>query len=298
MTEVVAGLDIGATKIAVRVESLSGEVLTDLVIPATGWAVEPADRAAAYLRDRLDPAVPAGGSVRAVGVGAQNGDSAQICDDLRDALARLGYRCTVVNDAALLVPAAGATAGIGVIAGTGSIAVGTDASGTTIAAGGWGWVIGDDAGGSGILREAVKAALFAHDAGRGDDGLLGALCAAYGVPTAERLARAVNDDPTVANWAPYAPVVLAAADAGSAVAAEVVEQAGESLAVLVDQLVARGAVGDTVVAAGGVIVGAPRLYEALRARLATRQPHLRLVLLTEPPVVGAVTLARRLLAGD
>jgi N-acetylglucosamine kinase-like BadF-type ATPase len=296
VTDVVVGVDVGATKLAVRVESVSGAVLTDRVLPADDWAAEPADRAAAWLRDRLP--VPAGATVRALGVGAQGGDSAEVRDELRAALARLGFPATVVNDAALLVPAAGATAGIGVIAGTGAIAVGADASGTAIAAGGWGWVLGDDAGGAGIVRDAVKAALFAHDAGEPDDGLLAALRTAYGVPTAERLARAVNDEPTVPNWAPHAPAVFAAADAGSALAAGIVDGAGEHLAVLVDQLVARGAVGDTVVAAGGVLVGAPRLYEALQARLATRQPHLRLVLLTEPPVVGAVALARRLLAGD
>jgi hypothetical protein len=56
----------------------------------------------------------------------------------------------------------------------------------------------------------------------------------------------------------------------------------------VHRLVARGAVGSTVVAAGSVIVGQPRLADAFRARVS-----LDVQLLTDAPVAGAVALARR-----
>jgi hypothetical protein len=64
----------------------------------------------------------------------------------------------------------------------------------------------------------------------------------------------------------------------------------------VDQLVRRGAVGDSVVAAGSVIANQPRLLAALSARVAASHPSLGVVLLEDAPVAGGVELARRLAA--
>jgi len=133
---------------------------------------------------------------------------------------------------------------------TGSIGIAEDADGSPLQAGGWGWVLGDEGGAAAIVREATRAALAAHDAGRADDGLLTALQRAFGVPDAERLARAVNDDPTVGNWAPRAPAVFAAADHGSALADAVITAAAGQLTTLVGTLIARGAVGCDVVGRG------------------------------------------------
>ncbi len=293
---VVAGIDVGGTKVAIRVETLAGERVADGRSDARDWAAAPAPAAASWLLDRLGQCVPEGTTVAAVGVGAQGCDSAHIAADLRRALEARGLRAVVVNDGQLLVPAAGLEDGIGLVAGTGSIGVGADASGNTQLAGGWGWILGDEGGAVGIVREATRAALAAHDEGRADDGLLDGLQRAFGVPTAERLARAVNDDATIANWAPRAASVFAAADDGSALAAAVIDAAAADLATLVSRLIARGAVGSTVVAAGGVIVRQPRLAKALGHCLAIRHPRIVLRILDEDPVTGAVVLARRLLA--
>lgn len=125
--------------------------------------------------------------------------------------------------------------------------------------------------------------------------MLSTLQQAFGVPDAEQLARAVNDEPTVDNWAPRAPAVFAAAGQGSALADAVIIAAAGQLTVLVGTLIARGAVGSDVVAAGGVIVNQPRLARAFQDHLALRHPSLSLRILDEEPVAGAVTLARRLL---
>jgi N-acetylglucosamine kinase-like BadF-type ATPase len=246
------------------------------------------------VRRLLERTLPAELEPRAIGLGAQGLDTAEIAEEFAAALSAQGIRARCVNDAALLVPAAGLSAGIGLIAGTGSIGVGTDGSGAPLITGGWGWVIGDEAGAAGIVREATRAALRAHDDGLPDDGLLSALCAAFGVGDAERLARTVNDEPTMDNWGPAAPAVFAAADDGSTLASTVVENAGRHLARLVDQLVRRGATGADVVAAGSVIVGQPRLFGALVRLVGERHPAFTVHLLTDPPVAGAVALAREL----
>ncbi|MFC4031680.1 BadF/BadG/BcrA/BcrD ATPase family protein [Streptomyces polygonati] len=286
------GADVGGTKLAVRVETPEGAVRADVEVPAAGWEAAPVDRAARWLLDHLGRAVPSGDEIAAVGVGAQGCDTQEHCAHLAAALESLGVPATVVNDAALLVPAAGLDHGIGVIAGTGSIAVGADPAGTVLFAGGWGWVLGDEGSAPAIVREAAKAALGAYDAGREDDGLLSALLAHYGDPDPQTLARSVNDEPTTANWGPAAPAVFRAAAAGSSLALGVVDEAAVQLTALVGRLRGRGARGRTVVAAGGVLVGQPLLADRLRAHLATAHPDLTLRLLDVAPVTGAVALAR------
>ena len=295
---VLVGADVGGTKIAVRVQALSGEVRADERYLAGGWSASPVDDAARWLLAHVARVVPAGDEIAAVGIGAQGCDTREHCERLGAAIGKLGVPAVVVNDAALLVPAAGLASGIGVIAGTGSIAVGTDTDGDTLFAGGWGWVIGDEGSAPAILRDATKAALNAHDAGSPDDGLLAALLAHFAVADPQALARAVNDDPTTANWGPGAAAVFRAADDGSTLAAAVVDQAAWHLAVLVARLIARGAVGTTVVAAGSVIVHQPRLVRRLRKHLNDTHPELALRVLDVPPVAGAVALARARLAAD
>ncbi|WP_431805676.1 BadF/BadG/BcrA/BcrD ATPase family protein [Microbacterium paraoxydans] len=294
-TALVVGMDVGGTKAAVRATDAAGRVVADVVVGSAEWDAEPAEAAAAWLEDVLARALPSGAAVGALAIGAQGLDRPEVAHDLEQALSARGFtRVRCVNDAALLVPAAGLTKGIGLIAGTGAIGVGADAAGEPLVTGGWGWVIGDEAGAAGLVREATKTALLGHDDGEPDDGLLGALLADFDVADAERLARIVNDEPTMANWGPHAAAVFRAADAGSALAAGVIDAGAEHLVRLVDQLRRRGAAGRTVVAAGGVITAQPRLAEAVRALLAARHPELDFVLLDEQPVAGAWFLANRL----
>jgi N-acetylglucosamine kinase-like BadF-type ATPase len=301
--DLLAGVDVGGTKLAVRAETLTGELVADVTLAASGWSATPAAPAAAWLLRHLSQCLPADGRVVAAGVGAQGCDSARICEDLRLALAASGIAATVVNDGGLLVPAAGLDTGIGIVAGTGSIAVGTGPSGEVLLAGGWGWVLGDEGGAAAIVRDATRAALRAHDEGQADDGLLAALLDAFGVDgagagAAERLARLVNDEPTAENWSPRAPAVFAAASAGSARAAAVIEASAAELAALAGRLRTRGAVGTAVVAAGSVITRQPRLARALTAHLERVDPALEPRILDGEPVAGAVTLARRLAGSD
>lgn len=291
----IVGMDVGGTKAAVRATTADGRLVADVVVSSAEWDAEPVDAAADWLVDVLARALPTDAVVDALAIGAQGLDNVPVARDLAEALRLRGHaRVRCVNDAALLVPAAGLDAGIGLIAGTGAIGVGVDATGAPLAAGGWGWVIGDEAGAAGLVREATRAALLAHDDGEPDDGLLGALLADFDVADAERLARAVNDEPTMANWGPHAAAVFRAADAGSALAARIVHEGAAHLVRLVTQLRRRGAVGDAVVAAGGVITAQPRLADAVRALLAQQHPDLGFVLLDEQPVAGAWYLANHL----
>ena len=295
LEELIVGVDVGGTKAAVYASTAEGVIVVDTVVSALEWDAEPVTSAVEWLMAALTSALPEGSTVGALVIGAQGLDNADVISDLESALHQHGYEnVQCVNDAALVVPAVGLDDGMALISGTGAIGVGADAEGRLVSAGGWGWVLGDDAGAAGIVREATKAALLAHDNGEADDGLLAELLHEFGVSNAERLARRVNDDPTMANWAPHAPAVFRAADAGSTRADQVVRRAADHLALLVDQLVRKGAEGTVVVAAGGVITHQPRLSAYVDEALASHHPQLQLLLLTQPPVVGAWILALRL----
>lgn len=293
MIPVVIAMDIGGTKTAVVVERLDGTRVVDLELPSEDWSATPAASAARWMAARIASAVPDAHRVVALGAGAQGCDSNEHRRELEAALRDIGIDAIVVNDAALLLPAAGIDRGIAVIAGTGAIGVGQDAAGDYLFAGGWGWVLGDEAGAAGIVRDATRAALLAHDQGLPDDGLLGALMASFQAVDAPALARAVNDEPTMDNWGSRAPVVFAAADAGSARALAVITGAARHLVDLVGQLRHRGAVGRDVVAGGSVIVHQPRLMTTFQTLLGQQQPDLRPHLLSGPPVLGALALAHR-----
>lgn len=293
MTDLIAALDIGGTKTQLILEDTAGNRVLDITEPSIEWDAEPEDKAAAWIAERVARHTPVGARIVALAFGAQGINRTETGRNLERELEALGYRTKAVNDASLIVAAAGFTAGIGVISGTGAIAVGADAAGRFMAAGGWGWVIGDEGSAAGLVREAVRAALRANDEGRPDDGLLGQLIATFGVADAERLTRQVNDDPTVDNWAPHAPAVFAAAEAGSSLARDVITEGGRELAALVTQLHNRGATGSAVVVAGSVIVNQPSLLKAFRHAVASRHPELEVHVLGDAPVEGAVHLARR-----
>lgn len=203
----------------------------------------------------------------------------------------------VVNGAMLVVPAAGMEEGLGVIAGTGSIAVGRSAGGRLVMAGG--------GGGSSATRGARwpsaarrRRPLLALDEGHEDAELLQRLQAALGVPDADGLTLALTEDPSPGHLGPIAPAVFAAADAGSMLAQRAIAAGAAALATLVGRLRRKGAVGRVAVAAGGVMTGQPRLYEGFRDRLHQAHPDLEVRLLEEAPVAGALVLARRLAEGN
>jgi N-acetylglucosamine kinase-like BadF-type ATPase len=197
MREVI-GIDIGGTKTHLAV-GVGMEVVKERIMSTPAWRTHaiPHNAAAlqALVRDWLgDPAMR-----WPLAVGAHGCDNTQQCDEFAAELRQyFGGEVQVVNDAELLVPAMGLASGIGLIAGTGSIAVARDAAGRLLTAGGWGWVLGDEGSASGLVREATRAVLDALDQGLPPDPLGRRLLAAFGAGDGAELAMAV----TTATWCP------------------------------------------------------------------------------------------------
>ncbi|WEO93754.1 BadF/BadG/BcrA/BcrD ATPase family protein [Streptomyces sp. FXJ1.172] len=290
---VLVGIDVGGTKTHLR--AVAGDTtVADHVRPSSGWRPHHPVAAAGWLARLVAGALPAGLRPSALAVGGHACETPRQCAQIRTAL-RLHFDAPalVVGDAELLVPAAGLDRGVGLVAGTGSVAVGRQADGTPVQVGGWGAVLGDEGGAAGLVREAVRVCWAAHDRGEPPEALTSALLSAFDVPEVPALGAALESaaDPSAA-WGRAAPAVFAAAEAGSALAREVIATGGRSLAALVTLLARRGAAASDVVVAGSTVLAQPPLYDAFTAALAESLPSARPRPLRVPPVAGAVVLAR------
>ncbi|MGW6013949.1 N-acetylglucosamine kinase [Streptomyces sp. NPDC055210] len=286
----------GSVTESVAAVAAAAGTVADHVRASTGWRPHDPASAAAWLAALLDDVLPRGTRPAAVAVGGHACETPRQCEKIRSALqALLHVPCRVVGDAELLVPAAGLDKGVGLVAGTGSVAVGLLPDGTAIQVGGWGAVLGDEGGSAGLVREAARAVWAARDRGEPPDVLADRLTAAFGVPEVPALGAALESAADVsAEWGRHAPSVFAAAEEGSSLARAVIAEGGRALARLVVLLAGRGVPVDDVVVAGGAVLGRPVLYEAFTAALAEALPSARPRPLRVPPVEGAVALARAL----
>lgn len=297
-TGCLVGIDIGGTKTHVRVRRAAGTD-QDLVVPSERWRRGPLTGRdnARRLRAVVDEVIGAD-RVCALVAGVHDCDTAEQCARFRRLLGAewsLVEHLDVVNDAQLVAPASGRPDSLAIILGTGSIVVGRDSTGSPVLAGGHGWLLGDPGSAPGLVREAVRAVLFARDAGEAPHDVLATLLTAhFVVEDAADLGYALSARPDLHRWAEAAPVVFDAAERGSRLAAQVVDSAAAAIATQVHQAVSRGAVPDSVVCAGGVVTHQPLLYDRIVARLADVVPTAEVSLLRGDPVRGAIVLASRL----
>ena len=287
------GIDVGGTKTHVRAVAES-RLLADQVYSSEGWVPADFRRAGAFLAELIARTIP-GRTPVAVAVGAHGCDSAEDAAALTAELELLvGAPCVVLNDAELLAPSVGLGDGIGLVAGTGSVAVGRDAQGQPVYVGGWGWLFGDEGSAPGLIREAARASLAARDRGETPDLLAALLLDAYEVSEVTDLPDAMAAQAGAREWGSRASLVFDALEGGSAVAEAVVEDAAEALALLVVKVAARGVDASGVAVGGGVILNQPPLYDAFVRRLAALLPDTAVHRLDVPPVQGALVIAERL----
>lgn len=307
MLDVVAGFDAGGTSTKCALMTLEGEVVAYGEAGPGNFQLVGEAGLRTVLSEAFGRArAAAGGEVRVHAIwcgvaGASSGAERErigaVCREL--ALAPL-WRVTGDMVPAL---AAGTRAqpGIVVIAGTGSICWGCDASGQSARAGGWGYLLGDEGSGFAIGRSAAAAALRSFD-GRGPKtSLLHRILHALGCADVHALVRCVYgaDQPRTL-IASLAPVVLEAAEDGDPVAMGILDEAAEALVqgVLAVHRALHFGGEVTVVASGGLLQRTDALLRRVRLLLAPRLPAARVVLPAVEPVVGACYLALRALRGE
>lgn len=211
---------------------------------------------------------------------------------------RIGYkaRILVVNDAliALMAGAPDAPAVV-IIAGTGSIAYGRNASGVAARAGGWGYVLGDEGSGYWIGRLALRAVVRQAD-GRGGRTLLTPLVLQhFDVAKPQDLVNAIYyrdvRPPAIAAVARY---VQEAFDDGDSVAAHILDRAAAELVTSAASVTSQlGMTEDEFpfILAGGMFQAIPWLVVELPQRLNAIAARSRAERLESEPATGAIRLA-------
>jgi N-acetylglucosamine kinase-like BadF-type ATPase len=295
----VLGIDAGGTKTLCLLADAQGAVVSEARGPGANFLASGAQAVEAVLRDVMAAAI-GGRAIQPAAIclgiaGVDREDDGRVVEAI---VRRLGpaSRILVVNDALIaLVAGAGESPGIVIIAGTGSIVYGRNAAFEAARAGGWGHILGDEGSGYWIGREALAAVVRAAD-GRGPaTRLLDEILGHFQVDDASRLPRVVYDTELPrASVSALGPIVQRACERGDAVAARILERAGEDLAAAAAAVAGRLAMrGDAFpfVLAGGVFRVVPRLAADLPRRLIEIAPRSDVRLLEHEPATGAVHLA-------
>lgn len=298
MPGVIAGADVGGSKADVAIV-LPDQPMLRRTVPTAEWYRRALPGVAAGLAETLRD-LAGGVAIDVFVVGAHGCDDrdqgARLAADIAD---QVGISTYVVNDAELVLPAADVSSGIGLIIGTGSIAVGYGAQDAVVAVGGWGGYLGDEGSGTGLFRDAARAVTRAWDRGQRDDPLRAVLMDLLGLRDLRDLPARLTTELGPTAWSALTPPLFERALAlGSPLAEAVIERSAAALAELIVVAGEQGADDRTVVATGGLINNAAWFRSALEAAFARECPQTDLRYLEIAPVHGALKLAEHAVRGD
>lgn len=289
------GVDIGGTKTHLRATDPGGAT-RDMIIPTADWRVRDWDKDAIALSE-IARNFARGAAIAQMAVGAHGCDDQQECEAFHAAFGRhAGFPVAVVNDAELMPAALGLEGQIGLVSGTGSIAVCRNRDGRMLVAGGWGWMIGDEGSASGLMREAArKVAYYLDGGGSESEPLVSRVFAALEISSVARIGTGVAATGGAAGLGRHAHIIFEAVEAGSVLARQVIEDGARDLAGLIGLLRKNGAEATAVVAGGSVIASQPLLWSAFSAQVDRLYGgNVSAQLFQGAPVEGACRIAARL----
>ena len=247
----------------------------------------------ACLEAKIEPS-----QIHRICVGIAGGGRSETAEQVRRVLSNIvDGDVEVVGDMVIALEAAfGKHPGVIVIAGTGSIAYGRNASGEIARAGGWGFAISDEGSAHWIGRTAVNEILRVRDEGQ-EPELMKHLLEAWQLETWEQMIMAANTSPT-ADFAKLFPNIVAAADHRDAIASDVLTRAGRELAGLGRTVISRlfpDKQDVRVAVAGGVFRNALLVRHVFYNQLRLSHPKILANATTVEPVHGALQIARRVM---
>jgi len=179
--------------------------------------------------------------------------------------------------------------GVIVICGTGSMLLMLDHQGRQKVAGGWGYLLGDAGSGYTLAREGLLAVIdFSEGTGPATPLMEDAL-AFFGADVPRALIdRIYAPQTTPDKLAGFARCVLARAEAGDAVAREILERNMERLARSAAQLIAADPEAGRVGLYGGILVHSDLARTLFAAKLKALAPEAVICPLEYPPELGAL----------
>ncbi|HVT96999.1 MAG TPA: BadF/BadG/BcrA/BcrD ATPase family protein, partial [Acidobacteriaceae bacterium] len=226
-----------------------------------------------------------------------------VVDWLRDAFARhVGGELIIEGDVDVALDSVFfGQRGVLVLAGTGSNVAGRAATGEIVTAGGWGPALADQGSGHFLGLEGLRRGFLAIDERR-TTRLPDIAMEFWKLGSLGELIQFANANPAP-EYSKLAPLVVEAAEAGDAVAKEVVEQGGSDLAMLAGLVIEhlrdleassdKEFVVPAVAVAGSILECAAPVREALIAGLRARYPEITVMEKPADPPAGALWRARQ-----
>jgi N-acetylglucosamine kinase-like BadF-type ATPase len=293
------GVDGGGSKtLAVVVDSAGRECGRGMAGSSNQEAVGH-EQAVAALHAAIGLAVAAADAempLRAAWLGLAGVDHAHDVDALLPQVHSFASMVRITNDAELVLGALPGRIGVALIAGTGSIAMGRDAHGSTARVGGWGHIFGDEGSGYSIGRAALQHAARAADGRDPTTALLDSILAHWSLNAPELLLARVYQSFDKTAIAALAPLVLALAHDGDPLARRIEMRAARELALAVTTIACRLCfpLGLLPLAfGGGLLVHEAHLRECVVRQIARAwsiEPAAELVVVEEPASSAARAL--------
>lgn len=305
MTPIVLGLDGGGTRTRVVAATPLG-IVGQGAGGACNVAAVPVAQALQSARDAAMEALggESPGDVRAVCAGVAGWSFADRRFEFEKGLQELfpGSRISVVPDYAVaLTGATGGTAGVIVIAGTGSAAFGENEAGAAHKTGAYGYLLDDAGSGYGVGRAALCAVLRAADGTGEGTSLQGRILDGLGVISCDQIVPNVYGGliDRVAIAALSRTVALAATEDEDTVARAILMRAGGALAQLAHGVTARLFPETSgpfpVVQIGGLWDAGPVLGDVFARSVQRFAPQASIGIPRSSPVEGAVQKALAML---
>ena len=289
------GVDAGGSKTAAL--AVAGDRSHRLAGPAAQALRDGPEAAAAVVaalladaRRQFEGAALTGVAVGLAGAGRE-AVRAAVADALGTALG--GAPLAVTHDADVAYHAAwGSDSGALLLVGTGSLVFAKTEMGEAVRAGGWGTALGDDGSGAALGRAALRALLATFDGGP-PSALPDVAAESFELTSADDVMEAVYG--AHRPLASYAPLLLAAVEAGDWVAEAALHAETNGLAKQAGWLATRA--GDGVrqrLAYAGGLSGEAAYQSALEAALDRHLPGWTVTRCEAEPVEGALAMARAL----
>lgn len=227
------GIDGGGSKTRAVVVDARGKECGRGLAGSTNYNTVGIERAVEHIRSAVEEAVTIAGCslpLKAAWLGLAGIDRPADRDVLLPNLHFVAESIRLTNDADLVLSALEERAGVALIAGTGSIALGQDGCGRVERIGGWGHILGDEGSGYDIGRRALQAAARASD-GRGPETrLLELVLHHWELTSADEIIGKVYSNSDNAAIAEISSLTLRAAREGDRTAHEIVRKAARELA--------------------------------------------------------------------
>lgn len=305
----VIGIDGGGTKTAAIIADARGDILAQHVAGPSNFQIIGVEKAAqtiySLIRECCSSANVRPAAVSAMTIGLTGAGRTADQQRMADSLTKLAAskkvklkRVQIESDARIALEGAfkGAS-GIILIAGTGSIAFGKDASGHVHRVGGWGRVLGDEGSGYFIGRHALTAVCRDLDKRSSPTILTKKVAKRFSLKTPTDIITAVYKDNF--DISTLAPLVMEAVEERDPAAEEILRLACSELVEHVRALIPKveppGADGVKnkipLSFIGGLIGTDTPLSRMLRRQISESIAYINVIAPMSPPVYGAVVMA-------